>query len=580
MYSVYGDPIAEAQQLNNAVSQINSQVHLGGKAGIAWNYRKQRVFSSFETEDGILTQLSYPRIKKISNGDLLMVFQEGQISESIYMTRSRDKGLTWEKPVAMRQRWFDEERNDYICYATGELLELQDGTLLFACSVRGREGYRANLGDGIEVLLSRDNGHHWNEPILAYDGANWEPQMIQLPSGEIQMFFTQQAPYFAQGLLDSVDIGMIRSFDGGLTWSGKLPGEQWRVKSLSRLPQNGSDGKAFSDGMPVAVVLNEGEGIVYACESLKTEEKVSIVYSSMEQNWDYPEYMPDSIGPGPDRRWNAIGDISGYAPYLIQMRSGETVLCFNTANSISGSFQVGLGDCRARNFSGFQSPFPNEFFAYWGSLYPKNDHTVMAVAMAAAKDADPHRKVILYGEGQLNHTVQVMRQTAPVDGSSNGWSDDSVFFLGSRSQAQVTIRLAYDSESLYVLAERLDEHITYRPKENLKDSIEIWLNMDERIAKFQFSLDGLDLCQCGAADSCVRQEISVATRVYGTVNDDSDTDIGFVTEAAIPWHVLGGKPSNHQIGINAVLHNADGQLVTRETLAPEAPEDWYTVILN
>lgn len=580
--------IPEVEHLNSGVHEINSQMKLGGNCGIAWNFRKRRQFTCMESNDGLLTRLSYPRVKKISNGDLLMVFQEGQISESVYLTRSRDNGATWERAEAIRSLHYSEKLDDMICYATGELLELQNGTLLFACSVRGRMGYRQNIGDGIEVLISNDFGHTWSEPVMAYQGANWEPHMIQLPSGEIQMYFTQQAPYFAQGLKNSVDIGLLRSYDDGKTWSGKLPSEEWRVQSLSRLIQNDSDGKAFSDGMPVAVVLNEGKGIVYACESLQTEEKVSVVYSSMERNWVYPDYTPESVGPGADRRWNAIGDIRGYAPYLIQMPSGETVLSFNTQNSIDGSFMVGLGDDEARNFGKFSTPFTQVYGAYWGAVAAKNAHTVMAVVMAATEQTGD-AKSILYAEGQLNHTIKALKQRILVDGTAQGWLDDSVFFVGSISQAQATIRVAYDDENLYLLIERLDENIVFEKPQEC-DAVDVLINLGDKtketvdadVWKINLNVKGLYQCLRGNAEGkfvCDSLSgIQTMIRVYAGATDAVEN--GYTTEISIPWCSLGGIPKDKKIGISSVLYNTDGDGLVIDPMTGDKPTDWYTVILD
>ena len=78
----------------------------------------------------------------------------------------------------------------------------------------------------------------------------------------------------------------------------------------------------------------------------------------------------------------------------------------------------------------------------------------------------------------------------------------------------------------------------------------------------------------------VLTEVQTAVRVYGTVNDDSDVDIGYVTEVSIPWSAIGGMPNDHRIGFSAVLNNTDGKDMVIDPMTGDDPKDWYTIILG
>ncbi len=314
----------------------------------------------------------YGRIHRVRNGDLLCVYA----SDRIWVRRSRDEGKSWQKPVEVA-RWA------YGNLANAELLPLRDGSLL--CFMNQRPRHPANDQNGaatphpfaITMSRSRDNGQSWGEPATLYsadtNSANgcWEPTAIQLPSGEVQLFFANENPYRSS---DEQEITLMRSLDGARTWSA---------------PQTASFRAGSRDGMPTPLVLRHGRGIVVAIEDpgLSGTFKPVIVSTSMKDNW-----RSGVVDGKSARRWSALQtplspQVYAGAPYLQQMPSGQTVLAFQQSDDGDinhARIVVCVGDQWARNFAGASSPFPTQAGArqLWPSLFVKNKRTVTAICEA------------------------------------------------------------------------------------------------------------------------------------------------------------------------------------------------------
>ena len=72
------------------------------------------------------------------------------------------------------------------------------------------------------------------------------------------------------------------------------------------------------------------------------------------------------------------------APYLRQMRSGETILSVQSTEGerLKPQMVVYIGDEQARNFGNRSVPFnlPPDTAGLWSSLFIKDEHTVTAVS--------------------------------------------------------------------------------------------------------------------------------------------------------------------------------------------------------
>ena len=243
---------------------------------IGWDYRKQTFVSG-----GV-----YSRLKKLSDGSLACVYSEGP---GVYIRKRNAEG--WNAPVLVAT---DASRQ--YGYTNAELTELADGRLVYAWNARPH----GNTGLPYKIMLcySADKGQTWSaEETLFVAGADfeegcWEPVVMQLPSGEIQLFFANeyQVPDKQQ------HIAMMRSLDNGATWGQP---EVVCFRAGSR------------DGMPVPVCLQQDKGLALAIEDngLNGAFKPVIIHTTMQDNWKSGTVLADS-----PNRWSALAESDTMPP--------------------------------------------------------------------------------------------------------------------------------------------------------------------------------------------------------------------------------------------------------------------------
>ena len=299
----------------------------------------------------------YPRMIRLKSGDLLACFE---LRGKACVRPSADNGRTWGDLVEVASAPSGPASNP-------ELLQLDNGWVLLMYNERPQDGVHRF---SIRLSVSKDGGRTWCPHSLAYEAdvawnnGCWEPAAIQLPSGEIQLFFANESPYRDS---DEQEISLVRSFDNGRTWS--------KAKAVTFRPNH-------RDGMPSPLMLQGGKGIVVAVEDngYSVMFHPVIVHSTLEDNWK----SPAASGASP-RRWRAVrtplGSEWGGAPYIRQMPGGETVLSFQSSVGRKlPQIVVYVGDENARNFEGRTVPFeikPEEA-AWWNSLFVKDERTITA----------------------------------------------------------------------------------------------------------------------------------------------------------------------------------------------------------
>ncbi|MBR5481128.1 MAG: exo-alpha-sialidase [Bacteroidaceae bacterium] len=521
---------------------------------IGWDYRKQTFVSG-----GV-----YSRLKKLSDGSLACVYSEGS---GVYIRKRNADG--WGAPVLVAT----DARRQY-GYTNAELTELADGRLVYAWNARPHGN--TDLPYKIMLCYSADKGQTWSaEETLFVAGADfeegcWEPVVMQLPSGEIQLFFANeyQVPDKQQ------HIAMMRSLDNGATWGQP---EVVCFRTGSR------------DGMPVPVCLQQDKGLALAIEDngLNGAFKPVIIHTTMQDNWKSGTVLADS-----PNRWSALAEsdtlpapVYAGAPYLIQLSTGETLLSFQSGEGRKSQgtldhslMQVYVGDAEARNFCCRTTPFPFPYHpearTLWCALEQTDERTVMATASVSGLK---RRNGIQTSTGRIFRPMKARRIQELPDWDSM----PDVMFIGAESQAQVGIKAAWDADSLYFHFRVADSRLSVAPIGNLpemSDGVELYI---DRTMKGNHTLTaGMFRILANVAGTARSQSVvdgkwtawDGSVRSAVTLQPD-----GYTVDVAIPWNKIKGKPNKEGLAVCFRLHNNDAEgVVYHENMPGANPDRPYT----
>ena len=313
----------------------------------------------------LVTRGGYARIKAVDNHHA-MVYGAGG---AVWIRHSYDKCDSWSEPTEVARA------NGYN-YTNSEMLQLRSGKLIYMWNARPRKG--TGLPFKIMYATSDDGGKRWSKGHDLYiastefrDGC-WEPIALQLPSGELHIYFANEAPYTYSS---EQEISLLRSFDEGKTW-GKAEKVSFR--------------KGRRDGMPVPIYLPHSGEIAMAIEDNGIRGRFKPVIVRTKANWKEgyvrgdDERREEALSP----RWAVNEDIYAGAPYLIRLGEKHTLLSIQSTEGRQGhdhkfaNMQVYVGDKNARNFRKRTTPLPQlgeNGHALWNSLAQIDDKHVIAV---------------------------------------------------------------------------------------------------------------------------------------------------------------------------------------------------------
>ena len=603
--------ITPIEDLNTNTPVINSHENDTGAKLLELNYREYYMvqIDCKATNSANPFNFAYSRIKKLPNGTYIMFWHINDVGSNILYSISSDL-QNWAAPS---QLFIPSATNnqtimvqgvtttDRITYNNCDALVLQNGDLMAVTAFRGNATlYRSNELDGISMRISHDNGQTWNAEQVIFRGMCWEPQILQLPSGEIQVYFTHSSTndqlQIDNKLIDSnkdrlvasSGTAILRSFDNGATWTSHLPENEFYgqvvAQRFTRTDPAGATGfsvNRYTHQMPCAVQLNNSNTIALATEdqvaNYSDNYNISISYS--DDNWSHyasPNSVLGNVEETPAKV--KLDAWQGAAPYLKQFPSGETVISYNVSNN----FSVRLGDAQARTFTAPYVPF--HYQGYWGALELDGSHTVIGTVTTTQVSAtDPsNSRYILIGKMQLNHTIFPAKITPTIDGDNSDWVNSTdALFVGSNSQAQAAIRTGYDNDNLYLLVERLDYDLLP------SDVINVYLHagagvLNSSSLKLEIGTGGVQKIYRYSGSvwvEAVAPEIQSKSLVLGTVSNSSDSDEGYIAEVAIPRSTIQAYGSSVKIALD--LFNQDnGTAVIEDGLNGiilNQPDGWLKV---
>ncbi len=524
------------ENLNQGSSAINSHADITSRSSLVMNFRSYVEIGSGETK---VDAPVYPRVKKMANGKYIMFYQNNQIgADTYYITSSDLQTWTGGDRLFARHPIVDQSgANNERRFSTCNALVLANGDIIAVASYRANTNYRLlPQSNGLILRRSTDNGVTWGNAVEIYQGTNWEPHLLQLPSGEIHCYFTDSRTHIAEY---NTGTALIVSNDNGLTWTPSFGNTPYRVIRKKYGEQSGVG--LFTDQMPGVIKLNNSNELVAAMESYNNASNyyLSLAYSGEDGEWTNLSETEE----GPADRNNYI--FAGAAPSLIQFPSGETVLSYNTASR----FTLRLGNATARTFGEPYVPFSKTGF--WGTMERTDAHQIIGAMHTSG--------AIMLARFSLNHGITVTSRTVHVDGDNVEWKNtDDALFVGQKSQAQATLRAAADNDNIYFLVEVLDKQISK------DDYVSIFLSpgsgngqvgADSRRIRISHSgLKSTDVYGGGWRETAMN--VSVSSSYDGTLSDNSDEDNGYLVEIAIPKSQL--DLSSGELLVNFSLFDTQG----------------------
>ena len=555
--------IMSALDMNKGTAELNSHVETLDRSTlspIGGTYVKLSESTTKESKP------VYPRLIKTDAGDYLMFYHAGVTTSSggtswagnecQYMRSTDLVNWTWEKKLFSVFAITDcEGKANKRAYAGANMIKLANGDILAVASTRAVSNYRdRNADNGLAIRISKDNGYTWGKEQIVYVGTNWEPMPIIMPSGRIQIYYTDSKKLtegaFGSGKeVISTGSSYIWSDDNGKTWNGNSNNAAEHSLAFAQVRYQYDSQLIMTDQMPAVIALNNSTKLAAAAESFiggaSYNTYISMAYSDENGNWG----TPDSQGVLPKDRANNF--TLGCAPYLVQVPSGETVLAYNRSNV----FYMRQGNEQARNFGDEIKIFngsSTDGQGFWGTLYCIDTHH-MAASIGGSQN------VIQIGQFYLNHSIKASTHTVTIDGNNTDWKEtDEALYVCSLEDAKASLRCSRNDDFIYFIFDVEDKTISGEDYVSLYLSDATSNTLSSSSICITASYKGLKTFS--QYNNGKWTEISGNAVVSSRYNETAGNN-GYVVEIAIPTSAL--PVSSGKILVNAALHdnNKDASII-------------------
>lgn len=262
----------------------------------------------------------YGRVHRLNDGRLMASYTSSGTS---YCKFSADNGKTWTGEKVVQAASGKPGQLDIVRYVmdTPDFAQLSSsnrykpGRIIYAINERGFKDSKDAGGNKdrtdeypyrISVCFSDDAGATWTNSEVVYKSSSnkergcYEPFVLELPDGTVQIYFADKSPYSE----DYQNISVIESKDGGESW-----GESRIVCYTDKL----------RDGMPTATIYNDN--IFLAIEHLslgKSQFYPQIVCNPVSASWSSSVLSPSPYRFDPFETSLASDTIYSGAPYIAQ----------------------------------------------------------------------------------------------------------------------------------------------------------------------------------------------------------------------------------------------------------------------